>query len=90
MTTTSASSSSPEVSRRPVSVKVSTVSVTIEDVPALSDRNRSPSGTKQSRWSHGLYVGLKCVSTSTCSGSWASVALRIRARSTPGRRRLSW
>ena len=40
----------------PFGVNVSMVSVTIEAWPLRSARNRSPSGTKQSRWSHGSYA----------------------------------
>ena len=54
VTMMSASSSSPEPSRMPVSVKVSMVSVTTEASPWRIAWNRSPSGTRQSRWSHGL------------------------------------
>ena len=38
----------------PFGVNVSMVSVTIEAWPVRSARNRSPSGTTQNRWSHGL------------------------------------
>ena len=65
----SASISSPDVSRMPVSVKVSMVSVTIDAVPRRRALKRSPSGTRHSRWSHGSYVGLKCSSTSISGGS---------------------
>ena len=54
VTMMSASSSSPEVSRIPVLVNVSMVSVTTDACPRRIDLNRSPFGTKQSRWSHGL------------------------------------
>ena len=37
----------------PVAVNGSMVSVTTDAWPLRSARNRSPSGTKQSRWSHG-------------------------------------
>ena len=50
----SASSSAPDSSLSPFSVKVSIRSVTIDALPALIDSNRSPSGTRQRRWSHGL------------------------------------
>jgi len=53
VTTASASISAPEASRIPVGVRVSMVSVTTSAVPPRSARNRSPSGTRQSRWSHG-------------------------------------
>ena len=53
VTMMSASSSWPDVSRMPFGVNVSIVSVTIEACALRSARNRSPSGTKQSRWSHG-------------------------------------
>ena len=52
--------------------------------------NRSPSGTRHSRWSHGSYAGLKCVSTLYPSGSWLATALRISRFISSGRRRLSW
>ena len=64
VTMMSASSSVPEASLSPVSVKVSMWSVTTEALPSLSALKRSPSGTRQTRWSHGLYVGVKCFSTS--------------------------
>lgn len=54
VTMMSASSSSPEASRTPVSVKVSIWSVTTEAVPARSALKRSPSGTAHSRSSHGM------------------------------------
>ena len=57
----SASRWSPEVSRSPFSVKRSMWSVTTEDVPAQMDLKRSPFGTAQKRWSHGLYCGVKWV-----------------------------
>ncbi len=38
----------------PVSVNVSMVSVTISALPSASALNRSPSGTRHSRCSHGL------------------------------------
>ena len=50
----SASISRPDVSRMPVSVNVSIVSVTISALPSESTLNRSPLGTRQSRCSHGL------------------------------------
>ena len=90
VTTMSAGSSSPDVSSRPFGVNESIRSVTIDASPRLIARNRSPSGTRHRRWSQGLYVGRKWVSTSYPSGSWAAVALRIRRRTRFGRRRLSW
>ena len=54
VTITSASSSSPDSSRMPVSVNVSTRSVTIEAFPSQIASNMSPSGTRHRRWSHGL------------------------------------
>ncbi len=53
VTTTSASISSPELTRMPFSVKVSIVSVTIEALPSRSAANRSPSGTIAMRCCHG-------------------------------------
>ena len=50
----SASSSSPDASLRPFSVNVSIWSVTIDALPCRIASNRSPSGTRQTRWSHGL------------------------------------
>src|SRR5581483_9959334 len=54
VTMTSAGSSWPDSSCRPVSVIVVMRSVTIDAAPELTAWNRSPSGTRQSRWSHGL------------------------------------
>jgi hypothetical protein len=54
VTMTSAGSSVPDVSRIPCSVNVSMVSVTTDARPSLIDRNRSPSGIRHIRWSHGL------------------------------------
>ncbi len=53
VTTTSAGSSAPEASRRPVGVNVSIRSVTTETEPARTAANRSPSNDRHSRWSHG-------------------------------------
>ena len=53
VTTTSASSSSPEASRIPSSVKVSIESVAMLAFPEPSTRKRSASGTRQTRWSQG-------------------------------------
>ena len=74
----------------PVGVKVSMVSVTTEARPWRMARKRSPSGTKQTRWSHGSYAGRKWRSTSYPSGSWAVVCLRMKSRTFSGRRRLNW
>ena len=63
VTTTSAGSSSPDETRTPLSVNVSMVSVTTSTLPSRMVRNRSPSGTRHSRWSQGSYVGLKWTST---------------------------
>jgi hypothetical protein len=90
LTMTSASSSAPERSFRPVSVNVSMWSVTTDARPLRSTRKRSPLGTRHIRWSHGSYLGVKWVSRSKPSGSWRSANLRIRALTTLGRRRLSW
>ena len=60
----SASSSRPDVSSRPRSVKRSMWSVTTDDVPARMDLKRSPLGVAQNRWSHGSYCGVKCVAMS--------------------------
>ena len=54
VTMRSASSSSPDSSACPVSVNVSMRSVTTDARPSLIASNRSPSGTRQRRWSHGL------------------------------------
>ena len=54
VTMMSASSSRPDSSLIPRSVKVSIRSVTTDASPALMALNRSPSGTTHSRWSHGL------------------------------------
>ena len=64
VTIRSASSSCPDASFSPVSVNVSIWSVAIEALPSEIAPNRTPSGTRQTRWSHGLYFGLKWVSTS--------------------------
>ena len=65
VTMTSASTSSPPLEqRRRRAVNRSMRSVTTDARPSLIAANRSPSGTTQSRWSHGPYDGLKCVSTS--------------------------
>ena len=90
VTTTSASSSAPDASRIPVEVKVSTWSVTTSARPSRMTWNRSPSGTRHSRWSHGSYAGRKCRSTSYPSGSRATTALRISFFISFGCRRLSW
>ena len=71
VTTMSAFSSRPDVSRMPVRVKVSIRSVTIEALPLDMALKMSPSGTMQTRWSHGSYAGLKCVSTGKPAGSCA-------------------
>ncbi len=63
VTTTSASSSRPDSSSTPRSVKVRIRSVTTAARPPRIALNRSPSGTAHSRWSHGSYGGQKCSST---------------------------
>ena len=50
-------------SSRPVSVNDTIRSVTTEAEPSRIAANRSPSGTRHSRWSHGSYAGRKWVST---------------------------
>ena len=72
VTMMSASSSRPDVRRMPVGVTESMVSVMTSTRPARIASYRSPSGIRHRRWSHGLYRGVKWVSTST-SGS----ALRV-------------
>jgi hypothetical protein len=90
VTMMSAASSSPEARRRPFGVKRSMRSVTMDARPLCNALNRSPSGTKHMRWSHGSYVGAKWVSTSYPSGTWASTPLRSNAFMTLGARRDSW
>ena len=53
LTTMSASRCSPDSSSTPFSVNVAIRPVTIDVVPLRRVRNRSPSGTRHSRWSHG-------------------------------------
>ena len=53
VTTMSASSSSPELTRMPVSVNSSIVSVTIEAFPSRMAAKKSPSGTIAMRCCHG-------------------------------------
>ena len=53
VTTTSAWSSSPELTLMPVSVNVSMVSVTIDALPSRMAANMSPSGTMAMRCCHG-------------------------------------
>ena len=53
-TTMSAPSVAPDARRMPSSTKRSIVSVTTDARPARMAPNRSPSGTRQTRWSHGL------------------------------------
>ncbi len=53
VTTMSAGSVAPEVRRIPSGRKRSMVSVTIEADPREMALKRSPSGTTQTRWSHG-------------------------------------
>jgi len=55
----SASSSLPDFSRMPFSVKRSISSVTTEALPDLMPWNRSPSGMKAMRCRHGRYFGVK-------------------------------
>ena len=64
VTITSASSVAPDSSWMPVSVTVRMRSVTTDAEPLRIAANRSPSGTRHRRWSHGPYVGVKWVSTS--------------------------
>ena len=52
-------------------------------------RNRSPSGVAQSRWSHGSYDGVRCVSRSNPAGSRALAPRRSSAFIRSGCRRLS-
>ncbi len=85
----SAASSSPDASRRPVGVNVAIWSVAIDTLPARMDRNRSPSGTRHIRWSHGLYRGVKWVSTSNPAGNWAVTPLCSKRFMNSGRRRLN-
>ena len=54
VTMMSASSSSPDARRMPVSVKVSIWSVTTDARPDRMASNRSLLGTRHRRWSHGL------------------------------------
>ena len=68
----------------------SMVPVAIEARPCRMARNRSPSGTRHSRWSHGPYFGLKWVSTSYPDGSCLTVMPRIQPRIIAGFRWLSW
>ena len=66
----------------PVSVKRSMVSVTTSALPALIASNRSASGTRQTRWSHGLYDGVKWASICSCGRCLASsLSSRRRTRS---------
>ena len=74
----------------PDASKVSMVPVATEASPLLIDRNRSPSGTRHIRWSHGSYVGRKCVSTSYPSGSILAFSRRIIRRTGPGQRCEAW
>lgn len=90
VTTTSAGGVSPDSSRSPDDVNSAIRSVTTDARPDRIAANRSPSGTRHNRWSHGWYFGLKCVSTSYPGGSSFTVSLRIRLRTTCGRRRDSW
>jgi len=60
----SASSSLPDFSRMPFSVKRSISSVTTEALPDLMPWNRSPSGMKAMRCRHGRYFGVKWVAMS--------------------------
>lgn len=53
----------------PVLVNRSIRSVTTDAFPAEIALNRSPLGTMASRCSHGLYRGVKWVSTSKCLGT---------------------
>ena len=64
VTMMSASSSAPDSSSSPFSVKVTIRSVTTEAVSSLMALNRSPLGTAQKRWSQGSYEGVKWVSMS--------------------------
>ena len=52
-TTMSASSVLPDFSASPVGVKRAIWSVTTSALPLFSAKNRSASGTRQSRWSQG-------------------------------------
>jgi hypothetical protein len=54
VTMMSAGNSLPEVNAMPSGVKRSIVSVTISASPLRMVSNRSASGTRQMRWSHGL------------------------------------
>ncbi|SIM14607.1 Uncharacterised protein [Mycobacteroides abscessus subsp. abscessus] len=73
----------------PFGVKRVIRSVTMDAVPLRSARNRSESGTTHSRWSHGLYFGVKCLSRSKLGNCRFSSARRIPfIRS--GSRRLVW
>ena len=90
VTTTSASSSSPDSRRMPCSVKVVDPAGDDRSVALAEAVNRSPSGTMQKRWSHGLYGGVKCVSTSKPAGRRRSRSLRTSFFMTCGLRRLSW
>ena len=65
-------------------MKRSMWSVTTEDVPAQMDLKRSPFGTAQKRWSHGLYRGVKLVPMSYPGGSWRSRPFSSRRRTSCG------
>ena len=88
VTTTSASSTLPELSRIPSGTKVSIVSVTTCARPRRTALKKSASGTKQSRWSHGSYVGVKCSRTASSSPPSIFTAWPLsRPRALPGSRR---
>ena len=71
----------------PFGVNVSMVSVTTSARPSRIVRKRSPSGTAQSRWSHGPYFGLKWTSTSQPLPSNSFLLTqRMRRRARRGKR----
>ncbi len=90
VTTTSASSSRPEDNRIPRGVKVSMVSVTIDALPVFSVRKKSALGAKHTRWSQGLYRGVKLSRTVCPSPRMAVACLRNIFLASSGRRLHSW
>ncbi len=63
-------------------------SVTTSTEPSRIALNRSPSGTRHRRWSHGSYVGVKCSSTRASSLRKCKAVLRQIFLNVCGRRRL--
>ncbi len=90
VTMMSASSERPEDNDTPDDVNREIRSVTTSALPERNARNRSASGTRHSRWSHGSYDGTKCGSTGIDAGSCAATRLRNASDARRGNRRISW